>query len=372
MTEDNSSQKGATNKGRKKILVISPYPEDVAPGQRLKYEQYFESWREAGYDLSISPFMTKRFWNIVYQPGRVLEKAFWTFWGYILRLRDLLRLPFYDGVYIFLWVTPFGFPVFERLFLMFNKNTIYDIDDMVFLGHVSDANKFILKLKGRSKMIQLMKKAKHVITCTPRLDEFVKNHNQETTDISSTIDTIAYIPRENYHLPDPVVLGWSGSHSTSKYLQLLQPVLEKIAKKRNIILKVIGDPNFKMKNVPVKAIAWERETEVKELSEISIGLYPLPNEDWVFGKSGLKALQYMALGIPTIASNIGANKRIIRSGENAFLVDSDEEWEQKILELIDNEELGEKLGKVARKTVVDQFSIIANEPKYLAILKKYI
>ena len=65
----------------KKILVICPHPEDTAPGQRLKYEQYFESWRDAGYELTISPFMTNRFWKVVYQKGHLLEKIFWIFVG---------------------------------------------------------------------------------------------------------------------------------------------------------------------------------------------------------------------------------------------------------------------------------------------------
>lgn len=361
-----------SEKKRKKILVVCPHPEDAAPGQRLKYEQYFDSWREAGYDLTISPFMTQRFWNIVYKKGNFIEKVFWTIWGHVLRVRDLLRLPFYDGVYVFLWVTPFGFPISEWLFSKFNKNFIYDIDDMVFLGHVSDANQIILKLKGRSKMIFLMKKAKHVITCTPRLDEFVRQYNTNTTDISSTINTETYFPRKDYKLKEEIVLGWSGSHSTSKYLHLLDKIIQDLSKKYPIKLKVIGDGSFTLSDCKVEAKYWNREDEVKELSEFTIGLYPLPDEPWVYGKSGLKALQYMGMGIPTIAADIGANKRIIKNGENGFLVNTEEEWVKSLVELIENESLRKKMGEAARKTVVDRFSIKANAPTYIDILKTHI
>ena len=145
-----------------------------------------------------------------------------------------------------------------------------------------------------------------------------------------------------------------------------------IAKEKDIKLKVIGDGNFTMEGIEVEANFWERNTEVEELSKIDIGLYPLPNEDWVLGKSGLKALQYMALGIPTIATDIGANKRIIKNGENAFLVNSPEEWKKCILTLIENEELRKSIGVKARKNVEDHFSIKANEASYLNILQKYI
>lgn len=354
----------------KRILIICPHPEGVAPGQRLKYEQYFDSWRTAGYELTISPFMSQRFWRIVYKKGYWIEKISWTLWGYLLRIRDLVRLPFYDGFYVFLWATPFGFPIFERLFTLLNKRMIYDIDDMVFLGHVSDANKLILRLKGKSKMIYFMKKARHVITCTPKLDEFVRQFNKHTTDISSTIDTDVYLPKKHYLNKNEIVLGWSGSHSTSKYLHLLDNVLKEISSAKNIKVRVIGDAGFEIDGVEVEAIEWNRDTEVKDLSQIDIGLYPLPNEDWVYGKSGLKALQYMALGIPTVASDIGANKRVIQNGKDGFLVNSEKEWVERILELIENVDLRSEIGENARLKVESKFSIKANQKIYLKILNQ--
>ena len=243
---------------------------------------------------------------------------------------------------------------------------------MVFLGHVSAANKFILKLKGRSKMIFLMKKAKHVITCTPALDEFVRQFTSETTDISSTINTETYKARQDYSVGNEIVLGWSGSHSTSKYLHLLDNIIKELSTSIPLKLKVIGDASFSMEGVKTESKQWNREDEVAELSEFDIGLYPLPDEPWVYGKSGLKALQYMALGIPTIAVDLGANKRIINSGENGFLVNSESEWKESILKLIESEELRRKVGTNARETVVNKFSIKANESTYLEIIKKYI
>ncbi len=352
----------------KRLLVVCPHPENVAPGQRLKYEQYFDHWRDNGYEVVVSPFMTPRFQAMVYRPGRILEKVFWVGWGYLRRVSDLLRLPFYDGAYIFLWVTPLGLPFFEWLFSIAARHFVYDIDDMVFLGHSSEANRFIQVLKGRRKMPFLMQRADHVIVCTPHLEAFVQRHNRHTTDISSTIDTDRYLPVNPYSNDRRLTLGWSGSHSTAKYLHILDDVLKEIGQEIDFRLKVIGDPDFSMDGVEVDAREWSEPTEVEDLQEIDIGLYPLPDEEWVLGKSGLKALQYMALGIPTVATRIGANSRIIEDGENGFLVSDEEEWKNRILELASDPDLRSRIGHRARRTVSERFSVRANRAAYLGVL----
>ena len=352
----------------KKILIICPYPENVAPGQRLKYEQYFTSWRNNNYSLVLSPFMSMRFWNIVYSNGRIIEKILWTTWGYIKRIFDLLRLPFFDGVYVHLWVTPFGPPIFEWLIKIFNKKIIYDIDDMIFLGHKSAANHFIAVIKGKTKMITLMKKANHVIVCTPKLYEFVNKYNDKLTDISSTINTDVYMPNKSYSKDKILTIGWSGSHSTSKYFLLLENVLKKLKEQVNFKILVIGDTKIKINGLEVEAIQWNEKTEVQDLSRIDIGLYPLPYEEWVYGKSGLKALQYMALEIPTVATAIGANFRIIDHNVSGMLVKTEKEWEEAILFLIQNSDIREKFGKKGREVVEKNYSVKSNEKIYLNIL----
>ena len=93
-------------KKNKRVLVLCPSPEGTAATQRLKYEQYLGLLKEQGYNFTISSFQTQRFWEIIYKPGRTVEKIFWTLVGYLRRSIDLLRAPFYDAVFVNLWVTP--------------------------------------------------------------------------------------------------------------------------------------------------------------------------------------------------------------------------------------------------------------------------
>lgn len=356
----------------KSILVVSPYPEGVAPGQRLKYEQYFDYLRANGYSITVTSFVTRRLWSILYKPGRYPEKVFWTLFGFLRRLLWIPRLPFYDGVFIFHSVSLLGPALFERIYARMNPRMIYDIDDMVHMAHTSQANTFTRWLKGPSRITYLMGRARHVITCTPALDEFARKFNPDTTDISSTIDTERYLPANAYaNAPDqPIVLGWSGSHSTEKYLLQLASVLREVAGRRDICLLVIGTGNFRMEGVPVESIAWNRETEVADLQRIDIGLYPLPDDPWVYGKSGLKALQYMALGIPPIATAIGTNFRVIHHEKCGLLVNTDAEWVEAIVDLIDHPEKRRTLGTAARERVEKYYSIKANRDVYLAIFDK--
>lgn len=360
----------ASPKRRKKILVLCPSPRGTNPGQRLKYEQYFDSWKEAGIDVTVSSFQTDRFWEVIYKPGHIPEKVFWTLVGYLRRILDLFRIPFYDGVYIFLWVTPFGSSLFEWLCRKLATKLIYDIDDMVFMGDTSAANRWISKLKGKKKMIYLMKVADHVVVCTPKLDEFVGQYNPHRTDISSTFNTDRFCAVGEYKNKDVTIIGWTGSHSTIKYLHLLDDVFRDVAKLRPIKLRVISNSTYECPGVEVENIAWTEAQEVQDLHHMDIGVYPVPKEEWVLGKSGCKAITYMSIAIPAVATAFGTNFRVIDDGQNGFLVDGHQQWVDTIVKLIDDSELRKRVGLAGREKVIKEFSIQANKGKYLQIFNR--
>jgi glycosyltransferase involved in cell wall biosynthesis len=354
----------------KKLLIICPYPEGVAPSQRLKFEQYFDAFRADGWEITVKPFITKPFWGIIYKKGNLAKKAWYTFSSYVNRLLLLPTIKNYDVVYVHLWATPFGPPVFEKWIKSRAKKLIYDIDDLVYLHNTkSKAHPIVTFIKGRKKPLYLMEEAQHVITCTPYLDEFVRKFNEHTTDISSTVDTDERYQPINHYANDHVpVIGWSGSLSTSKYFYLLENVFKKLAQTHSFKLLVMGDAGVKIEGLDIEAIDWKESYEISTLQRFDIGVYPLPDEEWVYGKSGLKAIQYMALGIPTIATAIGANYRVIENGVSGFLVNTEEEWVDALRKLIDDAVLRKSIGMAGRKRVEDLFSIKANKKKYLDIL----
>lgn len=356
---------------KKKVLVICPYPENVAPSQRLKFEQYYPSFREAGYEITVSPFISYAFWNVIYKKGKIFQKAWYSFLGYLTRLRDLFRIRQYDIVYIHLWVTPFGPPFFEWMYRKLARKIVYDIDDLVYLNNEkSSKNPIALIIKGKNKPIYLMKNSDYIITCTPYLDEFVRKYNSATIDISSTVDTNRYKVVNKYSNKERLTIGWSGSISTSRYFYVLENVLRRLKQLYDFRILVIGNSEIKIDGLEMEAVAWEEAKEMGYLQQLDIGLYPMPNEPWVYGKSGLKAIQYMALGIPTVATALGANFRVIENGVSGFLVQSDDEWFDILSKLIQDENLRRTIGQNARARVEQLFSVESNKGKYIDILNR--
>jgi L-malate glycosyltransferase len=357
---------------RKKMLVICPYPKNVAPSQRLRFEQYYPYLNEQGFEIDVRSFVSRDFWNVIYSKGNILKKVAYTVLGYLNRVKTLFEIRKYEIVYVHLWVTPFGLPFFEFLTKLLSRRLIYDIDDLIYNAKASKANPAISSFKGRTKPIYLFKKADHIITSTSTIEEFAKQYSNKVSNIPVSVDTDKYTEKTNYKTNGKLVLGWTGSLSTSPYMHLLDEVLLDLKRELNFKLIVFGDPGFAIEGLDVESIPWSEEKEVATIKGFDIGLYPLPDEPWVYGKGGGKALQYMALGVPAVASAIGTNFKIIQNGENGFLVNSKEEWVSVIKQLFYSQELREKIGRGGTVTVKNIYSVTANKGAYLRILESLI
>jgi len=227
----------------KKILILSPYPEGIAAGQRLKYEQYFSSWEENGYQLQKSSFFNINTWNILWKKGNILKKILGTFQGYIRRLRDLSKLKNCDIVYIFMWATPIGFPLYEWLILKSGKKIIYDFDDAVFA--TADYFSLLNMIKGDYKSKFLIKNANQIILSSPFNKNYCKENNKygSVSYIPCSLDLNRFIMKSE-QLKEPPTLGWTGTFSSKPYLDSLKPVLYKL--KKHMDFKIIFITNYQV------------------------------------------------------------------------------------------------------------------------------
>jgi glycosyltransferase involved in cell wall biosynthesis len=168
------------------------------------------------------------------------------------------------------------------------------------------------------------------------------------------------------------VIGWTGSHSTVQHLDTLRGALKRLAEKESFRLRVIGAPSYECAPVDVDVIRWRADTEVEDLRPIDIGVMPLPEDRWSKGKCGLKALQFMALGIPTICSPVGVNTDIIQDDQNGLLAATEDEWVEKLSRLLHSAELRRRLGEAGRATVQEKYSAIAQTPRVYEIFKSVV
>ncbi len=356
----------------RKILIICPFPQGVAAGQRLKYEQYFDHWRENGYEITVSPFMDMPMWDIVYTRGNYVGKILGTLRGNFRRLRDIFCVSRYDLIYVFMWVTPLGSSLFERIFRTFSKRLVYDIEDNVMMDKVSEVNPIVGFFKGVEKTKYLIKTADHVITSSPFLNDYCLGINKKKacTYISSSVDVERFLPVNAYSNDRKVTIGWTGTFSSRIYLDLLRNVFTNLSQRCDFKLRIIGNFDYYLPGVDIEVIQWTKENEVEDLQGIDIGIYPLVNDEWVLGKSGLKAIQYMAFGLPTVATNVGTTPKIIQQMENGWLVTTDEEWLNALETLVRHPELRRKLGTAARTTVVEKYSTRSIKSNYFGIIEK--
>tara|TARA_B110000014_G_C20123672_1_gene596913 strand:+ start:1781 stop:2857 length:1077 start_codon:yes stop_codon:yes gene_type:complete len=354
----------------KKILVLCPYPQGKAAGQRFKYEQYFPSWEKEGHTITVSSFFDESTWSILYKPSHYINKILGTLKGYLRRFLNLLYITKYDVVYIFMWVTPLGPPIFERLVCLMAKKVVYDFDDSVFLkGNRPKSMNFNLS-KIENKSSYLIKYADHVVLSSPYNLEFCLRENLKSaaTYVPCSINTDRFVEKKKVKGEGKLVLGWTGTFSSITYLDLLKNVLLSLKRELNFKLLLITNFDYSFDEIDLEIINWNEKTEIEDLHRIDIGLYPLSEDEWSLGKGGLKVMQYMSIGIPSVATNHGTAKNIINHGENGFLVNTDEEWIASIKNLIEDSDLRDKIGSSARKRIVKNYSTTAVEKYYLEIL----
>lgn len=363
------------HKNRVNVVFICPYPIGESPSQRFRFEQYFDLIRSNEYHFEVHTFFSLSTWEILYKPGKSIRKAVAVLGGFIKRLLLLPSLRHYDLVFIHREATPIGPPWFEWVAArVFKKKIIYDFDDAIWLPNTSEENDLVSKLKWHSKVSSICKWS-YVVSCgNDFLCDFAREFNDHVVLNPTTIDTANHHNHEFYPKKlksNQIIIGWTGTHSTLKYLDSIIPVIQSLEKKflGKFKLVIISDkePLFKLQSLSF--IKWRKESEIVDLLQFDIGLMPLTDDIWAKGKCGFKALQYMALGIPAIASPVGVNNVIIDEDVNGFLCDSQTQWEERIVVLLKDSILRNQMGKAGRTKVINNYSVDSNSKLFLSLFE---
>ncbi|RYZ19088.1 MAG: glycosyltransferase, partial [Chitinophagaceae bacterium] len=261
-----------------------------------------------------------------------------------------------------------GPPIFEWLWAkLLRKKLIYDFDDSIWIPNTSEGNSLAAQFKCFWKVAKICGWAWKVSVGNAFLAEFAGKFNTQVVFNPTCVDTLRKYNSTVVHKEGTVVVGWTGSHSTLPFLETLSPVLNKLATHVKFTFLVICDrePDFPLPNM--KFIRWNKHTEIEDLLRIDIGIMPLKNDVWAKGKCGFKIIQYMALGIPAVATKVGVNDTIIDEGENGYTCTTEAEWMIALTDLISDANKREQMGAIGRSKIKRVYSIQANSAVFLSL-----
>jgi glycosyltransferase involved in cell wall biosynthesis len=346
-----------------RVLCLTTLPTEGA-GNRLRIEQYAGPLHELGIDLEVSAFFDRRAYRVLYLPGHRISKAIGVIQGIVRRIGDSIRMWRYDLVVIYRESAPLGPPVLERLLSRQKRAYVYDFDDAIFLGPIHPANKGWAWLRPASRVPETATKAAAITTANEYLADWARKLNPNVTIISTPVDARRFRPvlrKTNSRL----VIGWVGSSTTAPYLRLLDEPLRILSTQLDFVFRVIGG-SYGHPTARVELRPFRLESEMDDLADLDIGVLPEPDDLWTRGKGAFKALLYMAMGQPVVASKVGVNEQVIDGA--GICVVSAEQWVDAILRLAGDEDLRRRLGAIGRTRVESLYGLHIQAPKLAAVL----
>lgn len=352
----------------KEILMIVQYPENVSPCQRFRFELYKDLLVKNGYSVTTKPFLDKKGYEIIHRYGFFFKKMMALLKGFIGRLLLIPQISKYDFILLQREFAPVGPPIFEWLFMkLFQKKLIYDFDDAIWIPSVSEQNSLAGNFKNAKKVKDICKWAYRISGGNEYLCNYAKQFNNNVVYNPTCVDTENRYNVLANHDVEKITIAWTGSFSTLKYLAIVEKALKRLQEKYDFNIKIICNqkPSLDLKNI--QYVEWSEANEVLELSSCQIGLMPLTHDEWSEGKCGFKLIQYLSLGIPSVSSSVGVNKKIIEEGVNGSFADSDQEWYSSIEKLILEVDLRKKMGLAGRKKMIAQYSLESNENNFLSL-----
>lgn len=294
--------------------------------------------------------------------------------AYFLHYLKIFKVINYDFVFIHREILPVGPPILEWFIAkILRKKIIYDFDDAIWNTDLKYEPRLQKILKWRSKVASICKWSYKVSCGNEYLCSYALQYNSSVVLNPTTIDTdglhnpALYAVNKNQK---EIIIGWTGTHSTLKYLHDITPILKHLETTNSQVrFVVIADkkPDLDLKSISF--VPWSKEHEGQDLMKFDIGIMPLTDDKWSQGKCGFKALQYMALGIPCVASPVGVNKKIIDHASNGFLCTTSSQWQGALSTLISDVQLRKEMGVRAREKVIKDYSVDSNAAVFLSLFQ---
>ncbi|GFZ87532.1 glycosyltransferase family 4 protein [Dyella caseinilytica] len=354
---------------RIKVLLFSKYSRR-GPSSRLRSLQYLPLLREYGIDVQVHALFPDEYLEELYRGS---PSASWSraWWHGMQRIMQLLRRSEHDLAWIEGELFPYLPSWIESALARSVVPYVVDYDDALFHKYDLSHSPLVRRLLGR-KIDQVMRSATCVIAGNGYLAaRALQAGAMRIAIIPTVVDEQRYTAVSHKADKQPVI-GWIGSPSTEHYMLDNRDVLDRVCAKYGARLLLIGPHTEVAKQfsgVVPEVVAWSEDSEAAMISRMDIGIMPLRDGPWERGKCGYKIIQYMACGLPVVASAVGANSDIVRHGENGFLAEDSPAWEERLGQLITDWSLRLRMGQVGRTCVENEYSLKAQAPRLAEVLR---
>lgn len=357
-------------------VLFLPLYSRLGGSSRYMIYDYMEFFRDAGIGVEVAPLFDESYHRTV---GSLARSTTFTD---ILRNWSYYRGRFMDRLR---WIRngdPFDMVVLEKeLFPYFpyglekclkknRRKLVTFFDDAVHSYYANHPNRMVRLLSNR-KIESIIRLSDHVIVWNAYLGEYALKHNRNVTVVNTGVDLRRYRIKDynSHQVSGRVVIGWIGTPNSYPYLRDLEEVFARIAERYPVELRIVSSEDYSSKSIKVDNRRWSLETEVDDLCSFDIGIMPLPSDEWTQGKSGCKAVQYLAVGVPAVCSPVGITGEIVRDGVNGFLANTPGEWLTSLSKLVESPALRRQLGLAGQKLVENTYSIQAVAPYLVKTLQ---
>lgn len=327
-----------------KILVLVPGRE--LPSTRLRLREPARCWEETG--------ATCRFLPI---PSGPMER-----WG-------ALRLAAGSDVVVLQKKTSLNAWDLSQL-RRANPKLVYDFDDAVMFHEIEHGEP--LSGKHFGKFLRTVRSARHVVAGNGFLARFAADAGCDVTVLPTPVDPARYRPEAGAEgRGRGFVVGWLGVSQNQKYLLPLRESFRALRERFPLLTVKIVSEKFPVDlGVPMEKKIWRLEDEPADIASFDVGIMPLPDNLWAWGKCGYKLIQYLASGVPVVASPVGLNLDIVRDGWNGYFASTQKDWEARLGTILATPGAAREMGRQGTEDVAERYSLRAYAAAYIEVFRK--
>lgn len=334
---------------------------DRVPSTRFRILPFIEHLECDGIRCTVASSIPQKYdyWPAIgFRPSQKLKRL--VRWWHLLRA----KLGRYDVVFLERELFDNATIDMEQRFRRVAKRIVLDVDDAIFL-------------RNAEKTETLTRMADLVIAGNPQIQEVLSQWHDRFAVIPTGV-RLAEFPEKDRRGPENEIpiIGWMGTRANLEYFQVIAPALRNLARRVDFEMRFIV-PDIELlepidlTGVRIRHVEWRGETEVDELRKIDIGVMPLfPDREWDRYKCPTKLIQYMAIGVPGVASPVGFTADVIDHGVNAFAASTTDEWEQTLDRLLRDSDLRRKIGTAGRQSVAEKYCVEANSQVFANALRE--